>query len=609
MQPQAAADSAALRDEEAEADAAFAARPPSVIWLDESDDEAAESRAGTVGLTETDGEEEEMMIATPSPTGSSTASGTDDDDEEVDVPAPNNVPFDELELLYYRQDMAAAVRASVGQQEDGTIVLSSDEEDGDSDVQAEFDFDDDRMLVDLTDDEDSDVSSQQDQPDGPARQADEDHHSLHLDFDDHHNAAVTRVWVEGMDTNSVSSRSASPVSPVSTTSGNSFFRFDEDLEAHLQNENQLAEEYEEFLETMEEDLRAMPAGSPLPPHLNVDAYVNAEINRREAIPAAREYPSAVPNGAADSAVTPTTISQLAEEMDALIERANFLLGEGKSSAALPCGDEPGFFDHVVAQSTPLSTQSNSPVRIGFGDDDEGFFTARSPRDTATPIPSEGFTYRDETERFRVPRVILRAIRRLTPPVPPPPPQQPEVITLDSEDDVQIDFEPDPVIDVEPDVVIDLEVPGHPGNRPPTPAPAAPQGPGAEFAFDFFDGHFEPIWDFHVNTTDGGVDNFFRIHAVRRGRASNEPITVDSANAMPYDGAQCTICLEETPTRPVACAECRKGVGCFECVDKWCRRSAFSAPVLQTCPLCRCDWGARPVLLEMTISPARQPSVH
>ncbi|KAI6233501.1 hypothetical protein M3Y99_00907300 [Aphelenchoides fujianensis] len=584
MQPQAAAASSALRDEEAEADAAFAARPPSVIWLDESDDEAASSRAETVDLTETDGEEEDVMIATPSPTDLSSASGTDHEEEEVDVPASNNVPFDELELLYYRQDMAAAIRASVGQQ-DGTIVLSSDEEDdGDSDVQAEFDFDDDRMLVDLTDDEDSRSSSRQDHSDGAAQRVDEDHYSLHLDFDDQ-NAAVTRVWVEHIETNSVSS---GPVSPVSTTSGNSFFRFDEDLEAHLMNQHRLNEEYEEFLETMEDDLRAMPNGSPLPPHLNVDAYVNADINRREAAAAARENPFAEPNGANDSEVTPASISQLAEEMDALIERAN-----------------PGFFDHVVAHSTPLSTQSNSPVRVGFGDDDEGFFNVRSPRDTATPIPSEGFTYRDETERFRVPRVILRAIRRLTPPAPPPP-QQPEVIILgDSEDDVQVEFEPDG----EPDVVIDFETPGPQANRPPTPVPAGPQGPGEMFAFDFFEGHFEPMWDFRVHPTDDELDRFFRMHAVRRARVSNEPITVDPQRTMPYDGAQCTICLEEKPTRPVACAECRKGVGCFVCVDKWCRRPVLSAPVLQTCPLCRCDWGARPVLLEMTISAACKPSAQ
>ncbi|KAI6243133.1 hypothetical protein M3Y99_00136500 [Aphelenchoides fujianensis] len=516
MQPQAAADSAALRDEEVKADAAFAARAPSVIWLDESDDEAADSRSDTIDLTETDGEEEDVMIATPSPTAGSSASRTDDEEkEEADVPAPNNVPFDELELLHYRQDVAAAIRASVDQQE-GTIVLSSDEEDdGDSDVHAEFDFDDDRMLVDLTDDEDSTVSSQQDHSEDAAQQADEDedHHSLHLDFDDQ-NAGVTRVWVEGMDANSVSS---GPPSPVSTTSGNSFFTFDNDLDVHLQNQNQLNEEYEEFLEGMEDDLRAMPDAPPLPPHLNVDAYVNADINRREAAAAAAASGNPFVE-TPDFETTPASISQLAEEMDALIERANFLLGEGKwegtggrcckrNSAAsstlnssmsidcsLICGDEPGFFDQVVAQSTrTLSTQSNSPVRIGFGDDDEGFFTVRSPRDASTPVPSEGFTYRDETERFRVPRVILRAIRRLTPPVQPPP-QQPEVITLgDSEDDVQVEFEPD----VEPDLEIDFEIPGPQANRPPTPVPAGPQGAGAQFAFDFFDGHFEPIFDFPV----------------------------------------------------------------------------------------------------------------
>ncbi|KAI6226341.1 hypothetical protein M3Y99_01303300 [Aphelenchoides fujianensis] len=122
------------------------------------------------------------------------------------------------------------------------------------------------------------------------------------------------------------------------------------------------------------------------------------------------------------------------------------------------------------------------------------------------------------------------------------------------------------------------------------------------AFEFFHGHFEPTrstWDFHVDATNDELDRIFRFRHVQRDRS--EQIKVDSANAMPYDGSQCTICLEDTPTRPVACAECRKNVGCFECVNKWCRRPGVAAPVLQTCPLCRCNWGTRPVLLEMTIS--------
>ncbi|KAI6234210.1 hypothetical protein M3Y99_00828700 [Aphelenchoides fujianensis] len=71
--------------------------------------------------------------------------------------------------------------------------------------------------------------------------------------------------------------------------------------------------------------------------------------------------------------------------------------------------------------------------------------------------------------------------------------------------------------------------------------------------------------------------------------------------LPYDGSQCLVCLEETPTGPVACLECRKGIGCFVCLRKWCR-SEKCAHRLATCPLCRAVWDAtNPMVIEQTIS--------
>ncbi|KAI6243151.1 hypothetical protein M3Y99_00138500 [Aphelenchoides fujianensis] len=71
--------------------------------------------------------------------------------------------------------------------------------------------------------------------------------------------------------------------------------------------------------------------------------------------------------------------------------------------------------------------------------------------------------------------------------------------------------------------------------------------------------------------------------------------------LPYDGSQCLVCLDETPTQPVACPKCRKGIGCFECLQEW-SRSEKRAHRSSSCPLCRRAWdAAKPVVIEQTIS--------
>ncbi|KAI6233135.1 hypothetical protein M3Y99_00949000 [Aphelenchoides fujianensis] len=115
----------------------------------------------------------------------------------------------------------------------------------------------------------------------------------------------------------------------------------------------------------------------------------------------------------------------------------------------------------------------------------------------------------------------------------------------------------------------------PGEIVPAVVPEAPLPPGffPVITRDMFDDHPAPIADL---------------------------VLVDD-ETLPYDGSQCLVCLEETPTRPVACLECRKGIGCFECLLEWCR-SEKQAHRLGSCPLCRGVWDAtHPAVIEQTIS--------
>ncbi|KAI6197420.1 hypothetical protein M3Y94_01222000 [Aphelenchoides besseyi] len=80
----------------------------------------------------------------------------------------------------------------------------------------------------------------------------------------------------------------------------------------------------------------------------------------------------------------------------------------------------------------------------------------------------------------------------------------------------------------------------------------------------------------------------------------EMLRIDKHVIIPYDGSQCVVCFEDHPTKPVACLACRKCVGCFECIKSWCihRRGETNRG---SCPLCRCNWGLKPAVAQMSVS--------
>ncbi|KAI6232880.1 hypothetical protein M3Y99_00974700 [Aphelenchoides fujianensis] len=93
----------------------------------------------------------------------------------------------------------------------------------------------------------------------------------------------------------------------------------------------------------------------------------------------------------------------------------------------------------------------------------------------------------------------------------------------------------------------------------------------------------------------GEDVMPRLH-----REPLQPLLLHPTDKLPYDGSSCVVCLEERPHKPVACRECRKGLGCFACLKRWCEDEAGQQN-RRSCPLCRGHWGAAPQVAEMTIS--------
>ncbi|KAI6204720.1 hypothetical protein M3Y94_00709000 [Aphelenchoides besseyi] len=83
--------------------------------------------------------------------------------------------------------------------------------------------------------------------------------------------------------------------------------------------------------------------------------------------------------------------------------------------------------------------------------------------------------------------------------------------------------------------------------------------------------------------------------------SAPPVTIriSKKKTVPFDGSYCPICFEDPPTDPIACKFCEKCVGCMTCVQKWVTPTGDTNR--RSCILCRKAWGAKPELLQMSVS--------